>query len=94
MAILPRWLLGAAVIGFVRVGLPPEWLTAQKGVQARQMAGMKKPAQGGPGFPGIDVVVCSISTLLHTQLIIVCADQLSDIDRCERSVLPQASFFR
>jgi len=81
VAILPRWRLGAAVIGFVRVGLSPGWLTAQKGAQARQMAGMKKPARGGPVFPGVVMYCCLISTLLCAQLIIGCVDQLPVIDR-------------
>lgn len=47
----------------------------------RYMTGVKKPALGGPDFPGVVLCCCSISTRLHPQLIIDCVDQLSFIDR-------------
>lgn len=64
-------------MGWLRLG----HREAQAGAQARQMAGMKKPARGGPVFPGTGFIVCSISTRLCAQLIIGCVDQFSVIDR-------------
>lgn len=66
---------------FVDMTLPIGHREAQVGVQAHKIAGIKKPARSGPVFP--DVVMCSqsISTLLRSQLIIGCVDQLPVIDR-------------